>query len=434
MANIPDKNLVEFPGFPRGLDNLSEENAVGPGALREAVNVDLDGNGRVSRRSGYTRVKTGPFHSVFSADSEALFAVADGTLTAYDSNLAATPLRTEMGEAPVSYAVAGMQLFWSNGADIGAVSIGSLATMEVWPQTPAQPAVAVAAVGGLAEGEYQIALTVKDAYGRESGATLAAMLSVPEGGGIQLSSIPNLPDYPTLRVYVTTPGGEIFYHARDIDMGTATLIIGVGQRGRELGSRQWWQPMPAGQAMAFAAGRLWVASGPYLYYSEPMAPGAMLPDNYIKLSPHVDVLAPVGEGPNAGLFVGAGKRTLYLTGPDPKTMNMLIARPSGAVPGTYHATHTSAFAEAIPNVEASTAALWLSADGVFCLGLPGGRVLPLNQRRMATTTDAERGAILHREDAGANQFVASVQGGTSPRAAASDQLVGTVYRGGIELN
>lgn len=425
--------MVEFPGFPRGIDNLNEENALGAGSLREAVNVDLDDKGRPSRRAGYLRVKTGAYHSAFSADADTLFAVADGVLTAFDADLAPVALRTDMGESPVSYAAAGVMVYWSNGVDAGVIT-PSLSLLPMWPAPPAQPAVAAATVGGLAEGEYQVILTVKDSYGRESGGTLAAMLSIPEGGGIQLSSLPNLADYPTLCAYVTTPGGEVFYHARDIDMGTATVIIGVGQRGRDLGTRQWWRPMPPGQAVAFAAGRLWVANGPYLYFSEPMAPGAMLADNYFKLAPHVDLLAPVGEGPNTGLFVGAGKRTLYLTGPDPKTMNLLIARPAGAVPGTYCSTHTSSFASSMPDLEQTTAALWLSSDGVFCLGLPGGRTIPLTQRRVSVTQDAEHGAVMVREDAGANNFVASLQGGTPSRAAASDQLVGTVYRGGIAVD
>lgn len=432
MANIPDKNMAEFPGFPRGIDNLSEENAVGAGALRQAVNVDLSSEGRPSRRKGYTRVATGHFHSLFS-DQDRMYAVVDGVLTAFDEDLNQTPLQTDLGEVEVSYAAIASAVYWTTPAGNGVIT-PSGAAAPIWPANPPPPALQAAPIGGLAPGLYQVVVTARDAYGRESGAGLAQQIELPAAGGLQLTGFPALPGYVSYCVYMTPTNGDVFYHVRDVPIGVTVVIIGDLPSGRALGARQWWTPMPAGQAIAAVNGRLWVGSGPLLWFSEPMAYGAMAPNSYIRFAADVTLVAPAGEGPESGLFVAAGKRTLYLSGPDPKTMNMTIARPSGAVPGTFMNVHTSAFSDSLPDLPQVTAAMWLSADGVFCLGLPGGRVLPLTNRKVTTHVDAERGAVMVRDDDGDNRFVSALRGGTLNRAAATDQVVGTIYRGGIEVN
>lgn len=434
MASIPDKNMVRLPGFRRGIDNVSSENDVRSDALRQAVNVDLGGSGKPGRRTGYTLLGAGDYHSLYTPDNDQLYGVVGGDLCSFDENMATTVRVAGVGSARVAYALAASQVYWTSPTLNGAFAMDGT-PLPMWPQNPPAPVITASSVGGLEEGQYQVVITVRDIYGRESGGSLATVVQVPAGGGLQLSSIPNLTDYARIRVYVTARNGTELFHADDIPMGQANYLIGVGRRGHALGGRQWWQPMPTGQDIEYAAGRLWIAKGPYLYFSEPLAYGAYSLDNVLKFNDTITLLAGVGEGPNSGLYVGAGKRTLYLAGPDPKTANLTIARPAGAIAGTKTFVHTSTFSASLPDLPQTTAALWISADGVFCLGLPTGQVLPLTQRRVALPTEAAFGAAVLRDDNGRNQMIATLEGGDQqPRAAASDQISGTIYRGGIEVN
>ncbi len=435
MASRTENSFISYPGFPYGLDNLSKENGVQQNALRVAVNIDLDDAGRPRRRKGYVRLDTGIFHSATEAFGY-LFVIKDGSLLGYDENLSPTTLVEGLGDdLPLSYATLGERLFWTNGQAIGVITI-NFAAIPIWPATPAQPAVSIQGqIGGLRAGDYQVALTARDNYGRESGSTMATLVSVPEGGGILLNPLPFVPAGHTLRLYMSHTDEDRLYLARDIPDGLTQLLVGVSLLSKELDEvQQWIEPMPSGQVMGYAAGRLWVARGPVLFYSEPFRYGAMLPDNYIRMSSDITMIATAGEADATGLYVGTAGRTVYLAGPDPKAMQMTIARQAGAVAGTFRKVHTSLFLSSLPNLPETTAALWMSGDGVFCLGLPGGQVKPLTQTRMQMTENAEHGAIMLRQAEGLNQVVASVQGGVSPRAAASDELVGTIYRGGIAID
>lgn len=437
MANIPEGQLVEFPGFPYGIDNLSKETGVKANALREAMNIDLDDEGRPSRRQGYELVTAGNVHSLVEAFGF-LFGVMDGELTAFDpdNGMAETVLATGFSdEQYLSYAELGERLWFTHPLRNGMITVNQ-DVVPIWPAAPAQPTVSANTTGGALAGDYQVVVTVRDEYGRESGGTMATLVTVAANGGVLLQGLPSLAGTgQNLRLYMTRANEDELYFIRDIPAGTTQLLVGASTYGKHLDeAQQWLQPMPPGQAIAYGAGRLWIARGDTLYYSLPMRYGAMPPDNYIKMTGDITLLAPVGDADNAGIYVAAGKRTLYLSGPDPKTMQMIVARPAGAVSGTYHRVHTSTFLSSLPELPATSAALWMSSDGVFCLGLPGGQIKPLTQARLRMTEDAERGAVLVREEDGLNQVVASVSGGTNPRAAASDELVGTIYRGGIVVD
>lgn len=435
MANIPEGRMVELPGFPYGIDNLSQETGVKANALREAVNVDLDEEGRPRRRRGYERALTGNFHSLTEAFGY-LFVVKDGQLLAYDEGMNTTVLASGFAEEQhLAYAQLGERL-WFTTPNRTAMITAALAVLPIWPECPPQPQFSTQAdIGGLRAGAYQVVLTARDGLGRESGATIAVLVQVPDNGAILIDNLVALPPRQNYRIYMTRADEDELYFARDVPIGMTSMMIGVTPLTKHLDDgQQWLRPMPAGQAICYSAGRLWVARGQYLYYSEPLRYGAMGLDNYIRMAPDITMLAPAGEAENAGMYVGVGKRTLYLSGPAPQTMQMIVARPAGVVMGTYRKVHTSLFLSSMPDLPPTTAALWLSSDGVLCLGLPGGQVKPITQTRMKMTEDANRGALMLRNEDGLNQVTASLEGGVHPRAAASDQLTGTIYRGGIAVD
>ena len=68
-----------FPSITLGVDLLSNETSLPKGAVREAVNVDIDRVGNFSRRPGYTRVVAqSGFHSIKTLPQSGLVLVAQG--------------------------------------------------------------------------------------------------------------------------------------------------------------------------------------------------------------------------------------------------------------------------------------------------------------------------------------------------------------------
>lgn len=430
MAGQP----IEDGGFPRGLDNLHREDSLPRGALRAAVNVDLDANGKPARRRGYERVITGQAHSLASC-FDCLLAVVDGTLTAFDTQFEAVATIATGLTRPLSHAQSAHRAFWTDGLQLRSFDM-TLLDAPAWPPTPGWPqGFEVQPMGGLPAGSYQVAITAVDVVGRESGAGRALLVEgVEHNGGILLQGLPNPPEAVTLRVYVTDTNGTVLRLVGEASPGSPAYLVAWGPRGQSLeGENQWLEPMPAGQAMCFHAGRLWVASGRVLCFSEPMRPGAMLPDNRITFGEDITLLAPAGTGPDAGLYVAAGKRTLYLAGPNPKEAPLSVARATGAVAGTQRAVHTSVFGGVYESLPQTQASVWVSTDGVFCLGLPGGSIVPMTERRVVLPRNADSGATLLRQDGGLSQVVTSLSGGDATTASASDKLVGTIYRNGIAV-
>lgn len=431
MAGQP----IEDKGFPRGLDNLHREDSLPAGSLRAAVNVDLDANGKPSRRQGFEQVISGNAHSLTSC-FDCLVAVVDGQLKAFNPGTYAA-VATIVADAarPIQHALTTRRAFWTDGLRLRSFDT-TLLDAPAWPDIPGWPqAATIQPSGGLPEGNYQIAITAVDAVGRESGAGRALLVpGVGHNGGVLLTGLPNPENAVSLRIYCTDTNGSVLRLVGETPPGSPAYLVSWGPRGTALEpDHQWLEPMPAGQAVCFHMGRLWVASGRTLYFSQPLRPGAMLPDNRITFGEEITLLAPTGSGPEAGLYVAAGKRTLYLGGANPKEAPLTAARATGAVAGTQMSVHTSAFATVYESLPQTMASVWVSSDGVFCLGLPGGSILAMTERRVVLPRGADTGAMLLRQDNGLSQLVTSLSGGDSATAAASDKLVGTIYRNGIAV-
>ena len=77
-------------------------------------------------------------------------------------------------------------------------------------------------------------------------------------------------------------------------------------------------------------------------------------------------------------------------------------------------------------------AYWMASDGVPCLGLPGGQVVPLTESSVAMQR-FERGASLLRKIAGRSTVVTAGRGGSTSAFASSDRVEVRQFRNGIEV-
>lgn len=430
---VRDDEVIRLAGWPKGVNNVAREDELGADELRAGVNVDLPNSGKPQRRPGYTQRLTGAWHSVYGGWPVALLAVRDGDLTALDANLTPTTVLAGVGTRDVSYAAAPDGCYWTNGVHIGRINPDTLAAEPVWPDAPGQPVVTAHATGGLEAGTYQVAVTFRDPAGRESGSTLATVVDLTAGQGIRLTGFPAVPSGTTARVYVTPPDGDVLYHAADVLLPMAQWIVGAHQPGKAL-ETQWLYPLPPGRIIRHHGMRTYLADGPVLRWSPAMRHGLTHGDNYWRFSQPLDMVEPIGQADGSGVYVGCGGhedgksgRTYFLAGPDPKNWRQLVARHSGVVPGTSRVVPGNWF-----GLEAAEAVAWLSTDGVFCLGLPTGQVVPLTEGRLALP-GAEAGAMMIRERSGLRQLIATMLTGVgaSNAFAAQDAAVATVRRHGV---
>lgn len=439
MTTPSDKQLVAVRGWPAGIDNRSAEQSLTRDekgvtiALREAQNVDLDKAGKIRRRQGFQRAISGiRVHSLWSEPAGFPFGLyADGEeLMAVQTDLGTFSVRDGLVPGqPLSYAVAAGRVYWSNAMQTGCVTADGDALPWGVEGPNGQPALAAGnGIGGLDGGSYQVAVTFVSAAGEESGAARAATVTVPDRGGITLTDIPQPSDATQrIRVYRSRANGDVLYHAADLPAGTTSLILGSAQLGKPL-STQFLEGMPAGHVVRQFAGRLWVASGSNVVYSEPLRYGlTRLPQNRISLPATVDLLEPVGNGDEGGggLFVAAADRTYWMGGSNPANMRATYRYPEGggAVPGT--AVRVAGTTLGLETTE--PVVYWLARNGVACIGLPGGQVLPLRSAQ-AQAPAADAGASVFRDARGVRQVITSLQGARQRGMAIGDRLDCEVVR------
>lgn len=431
-----DKELVKAAAWPAGIDNLSPEQALTRDdqgkvviAVRDAQNTDFDKSGKPARRDGFAKVLDFTRgHSLWKSKDFPLALYVDaGELIALREDLSTFPLRGGLDPAkPLSYDVAAGRVYWSNGDATGCVSADGVALPWGVTGPGGQPTLTgCSGIGGLDAGTYQVAVTFLLAAGEESGASLAASVSVPAGGGITLTDIPQ-PSDPSqrIRIYMSGANGDALYNVTDLAAGISTLLLGAARRGKPL-ETQFLDVMPGGQIVRWFNSRLWVARESMVIYSEFMRYGlSRLADNHMTLPARIDMLEPVNAGgAAAGLFMAAGERTYFMTGATPAQMSPVIKYPHGVVPGTAVRVPGSVFGlqttEPVP--------YWLARNGVGCVGLPGGDVMPLREGQVIAPS-AEGGASLYRDVPGMRQVITTLTGATQRGLAIGDALDCDVIR------
>ena len=429
---VNDSELVKLNGFPKGINNVAAETSVPGGALRAAVNVVLDDAGKISRRPGYTKViDVDGIHSLYSHERiYYMLAVTDAGFVSIDETLGVTPLAAvSRVTAPMYYDTAEFHVLCGNGLENFRVTLDGTAHPLSPPQPAGQPTVAVNALaGGLGAGEYQIAVTFFDELNRESGSTLSAVATVPEGGGIVLSNFPIDARATSIGVYMSQPNGDILYLVDVVDTpAPVSRLLGRLTYGRQL-ETQFLVPMPGLTHLALSNGRLHGASGNLHVWSEALNYGLTNPaTNYAIYNDKITLIARFGEAANAGIYLAAGKRTYYMDGPDPAAWQRVIAHPFGAIPGSLTYVEASELGLDVLGI----VPVWMDTRGELIAGMPGGRVVRLHKDNYVGPEDAESAALIHADQNGTPHLVASVYGGRDNSLRASDYADAEICRNGV---
>jgi hypothetical protein len=145
-------------------------------------------------------------------------------------------------------------------------------------------------------------------------------------------------------------------------------------------------PPPAGQLLAFFAGRIWIAAGSLVHFTEGAglydwvdATAGFLPP----CAGRVRLLRAVSDG----LLIGDDAGVTFAAGFDPKAMTFARVCPVAPIPGS-DAPLLSGRHDAVAGRElAGDGAIWAGSDGVY-LGLPGGGVTRLAAGRFPAVARA----------------------------------------------
>ena len=393
-----DPGIVAYEAFS-GLRNDVEPHRFGLSDLAVGTNIDIDESGGVARRTGRVLARGGASHSLWSDGTLALF-VEGSSLKRLNTNYSDATLRTGLTAGQtMRYQQVNDRVYFSNGTETGVVQDGRVRSWGL--PVPPLPA-AQAVVGEMPAGSYQYTLVGLRNDGQQSGAPMAGVIALDAGAGIRFT-LPavNDPDLTAWGVYLSPPNGDALYLAALAAAGAHTVdyLNDTAELALPLDT-QFMGPPPAGHMLGYFRGRMFVAVGDTIFYSEPGAYELFDLRHFISFDSRVTMIAPIEDRDNPGVFVATETSTGWIRGVDADSFAFVPGANYGAIPGAMAMVDGAMFADHAAG--ARMLPMWLSTEGL-CIGMPGGTVQNLTRSKFKFTARGS-GCALFKPDS--TQFVA----------------------------
>lgn len=409
----------------KGLNNVTVPERTEQGYLKEATNIDIDKGGGIRKRKGYVQKLSGNFHSLWS-DGTNCFAVKDGNLVKIASDYSVITLLSNVGTDKISFDYYDGAYYFTSNSRSGIIEGSDIVPFGI--QSPNPKPTLSSTTGLLTKGTYQVAITYVTSDGRESGTGLAQVIEVSLNSGIQLSNIPQSTDsrVTKIRVYCSTPNGEILYLVDTISHGTSSWII-KDVHGAITPLRSFnVYPAPNGHILKYAHGYMFIAQDNILWYSEPYAVEWWKPhSNFMLFEEKITAVMPT-EG---GLWIAADK-LYYLSGRTPSEMRKKAVEPVRSVEGSdVRIPGAYIFIENTP-----IGYKWLitTNKGVFVC-FDDGIALSLTERNVSFP-EAEDGSAMFVQEEGINRYVTLLnKKQDSQNVAVGDIVTATIIRNGVVI-
>lgn len=345
--------------------------------LASAVNVDIDASGQVTRRAGITTLVPGAAHSVWSEGGDCFY-VSGTQLRRLAVDNTTAVVATLTSTAPVAYLSLNGRIYWTNGTDTGIIvnQVNRSWGMDV-PDAPTVGAIS----GTLLAGSYQASITHIRSNGQESGAGLPVTVTVADNGGVRFTwADPVDPDITEVALYLSEPNGMVLYKAGEYPVGQLTADITDPTLALPLDA-QWLDKPPAGQALAYSNGRIYIAQDQFIFAT---------PAHDYERCDQRDFLAiddtPIGlfVGVRAGLFIGTEKAVYFTSGDRFEAFELRTVASSPCIPGSAVIVDA---ASATGNNELSgrKAVLFATERGIV-MGMDDGSVVNLTEDRYRYAT------------------------------------------------
>lgn len=370
---------VPFPAITLGVDMLSNETSIPKGAVRKAINVNLDRYGNFSRRTGYTKVVSGAgFHSVRSLLQKGWVVLAqDNELKLINTaDYSMSSLYTLDSSDQLDYCEHNGDLYFSNRSTIGFVPYGSSVARALGiPNPDPGPILAATTNGSLRAGTYTVALSYVDDLGRESGLGEYVQVTLPVDGGITASGLPTHSGWK-LRVYITAPDGEVLYLNSEFNAVTTTININTFRELKQTDTAAL-VPMEPGSFIRPFNGRLYTCQDNVISFSEPLRYGVTnLSTNKITMNDSITIFEPV----LGGIYVGAGTKVWFMEGGDPSRFKQKLVSNCRAIPNSSTLVPGEHFNSKVVSPDYPVA-VWLSTSG-YVAGQADGTVVELQPDRV----------------------------------------------------
>jgi hypothetical protein len=393
-----DRDIFTFDQFA-GLRNTVDPATMEPGDLIEARNVDITDAKRIVRRKGFgAPVISGACHSLWASGATS-FVVRGTELLQIMPDYSTAVLRSDLtADAPMSFVAVGDRVFFSNGYETGVAQDGAARPWGI--AVPQLPAVAIAP-GTLRAGRYQYVTTYVDEMGQESGARRAGAIDLATPGGLAFTGFGAPPDnVVAVNLYLSQPDGDMLYLVDTLSSAATAAAVSTPRDPILPLATQFLSPPLPGAHLAYSYGRVYVAAGNRVYYSEPYAPELFDLRKQYPLEDIVTMLA----GVTGGVYVGTGADVGWVDGRDPEKTEYERKAPYGVVPGTLAYGPTDDYAD-----QAGGTAAYFTTTGGILRGSPGGAIENLTRARF-TIPSAQRGASAVRQIGGVAQYLAVLQG------------------------
>jgi hypothetical protein len=342
------------------------------GDLISAVNVRIDETGQASRRRGFSTVIATHSHSLWSQGPMTL-GVVGGNLVRINPGYSTTVLASGLRGYAV-YETVEDRVYWSCANACGIVEGGA---NRSWGLEVPAPIIGQSA-GRLPAGVYQAVATFRRGDRQESGASAAFVLSVPADGGVSIAAPMTAdPGVEACVLYISTPGGSTLYRAGECAPGDSFIYSGDStDLTIPLQTQFLDRAVPCG-AMAFYAGRMWLAVGSALYPSEPFSLELFDYRKDVPFPATVRMIAPQ-RGDAAGMFVGTDAGVVYLQGADPDTLQVSDRSADPVLAGSLVYVPGELMGDG--ELSGQQIPVWATSKS-FCAGMPDGSMRSLTINR-----------------------------------------------------
>lgn len=363
-----------------GIDNASErDDALQVGGqdrrvyLRDAVNVLIE-NGRASMRKGLRQVSTTPYADLWQSPLHGdAFARLGGQWVKVNTADWSHEVLATVGNGPLGHLVLNGKVMVA--APMGVFEYDGQAAKPLALDAPPEPMLSASA-GAMVGGQYGMA--VAWLRGQTEG-PLSPMvtITVPQDGQID-AILPMAfdPSVTGVRLYSTRPDGGELLRLGDYPRTGATVALPTLPALGAPPPFQHMEPMPSGRYLGQWNGRLVVAVGSKLRFSQAMAYHVHDPlHDFVQMPQRITFVAPV----DGGIWVGQVDHVVFLRGAAPG--ELVLERKTGRapVPGSVVALHSDEAGEAAGGGRAAVA--WLSSVG-FVLGTPDGGIIEPQSKRL----------------------------------------------------
>lgn len=411
-------NITSF----KGLENRSPPENTDIDFLKKTLNVNIF-HGGISKRRGYSQVDTGDYTSLWASENGlGCYGVKNGDLVKIHEDYSTSIIKVEVGSEPLSFEEIDGIIYYTSIHSSGVIIGNSQRSFGI-ERNHLSPGCTVVS-GALPAGTYQVNFTYVHSDGRESGCSRATVITVPANSGISVN-IPTHPDPGVLfaRVYCSTPDGNTLYYS---GVGTLGFTYTISNVSDLIDPLRFFNvdAAPLGHICRYYRGRMYIASGNVLWYSEPFQYEQFrLDSNYFEFPEEIREVMPVEDG----LWIGSDK-LYYLSGEEPdkfkrstKEHVKIVKGTSTRISGSY--IHLDNTPIGYKWLVTSDLGIWVLFNQGLCINLTSENV---------SLQQADSGTSLFLQDEGMNQYMSILKTNQRPNNSVIGDLVEThIVRNGV---